>query len=186
MFIRSERLFLRPGWPEDWDELTARIADAAIVHNLANVPWPYTMGDAEAFLARAEDPRCPRFVVTLPTSDGSELIGCTGFAPGDAGVELGYWIARPYWGQGYATEAARAALSLARTLGHRRVVASHFEDNPGSGRVLAKLGFRPSGGRVRRFSLARGEAVPAVTYQLELAAPCADDDPADAMSKRAA
>ena len=38
MFFRSERLFLRPGWPEDWDELTARIADPAIVRNLATAP----------------------------------------------------------------------------------------------------------------------------------------------------
>jgi RimJ/RimL family protein N-acetyltransferase len=186
MFFRSERLFLRPGWPEDWDELTARIADPAIVRNLATAPWPYTACDARNFLAPDGDPRCPQFVVTLPTSAGSELVGCTGFARGDAGVELGYWIARPYWGQGYATEAARAALSLARTLGHRRVVASHFEDNPGSGRVLAKLGFRPSGGKVLRFSLARGEAAPARTYAVELAAPCSDDDPGDDMSKRAA
>ena len=186
MFFRSERLFLRPGWPEDWDELTARIADAGIVRNLATAPWPYTEGDAQDFLALQGDPRCPRFVVTLPTSEGSELIGCTGFAPGDAGVELGYWIGRPYWGQGYATEAARAALSLARTLGHRRVVASHFEDNPRSGRVLAKLGFRPTASKVLRFSQGRGEAAPALTYALDLEAPCGDDDPGEDMAKRAA
>jgi RimJ/RimL family protein N-acetyltransferase len=186
MFIRSERLFLRPGWPEDWSELNARIADAAIVRNLASVPWPYSKEDAQEFLAREQDPRCPRFVVTLPTSNGSELIGCAGFAPGNAGYELGYWIARPHWGRGYATEAARSILSLARTLGHRRIVASHFADNPGSGRVLAKLGFKPTGRQVQRFSVARGEAAPALTWAIELAESCGDDDPVAAMAKRAA
>jgi RimJ/RimL family protein N-acetyltransferase len=186
MFIRSERLYLRPGWPEDWSDLTARLADASIVRNLASAPWPYTSADAKEFLIGEQDPRCPRFVVTLPTSEGSELIGCTGFAPGDAGYELGYWIARPYWGHGYATEAARSVLSLARTLGHRKVVASHFEDNPGSGRVLAKLGFRPTGRQVLRFSVARGEKAPARTWEIDLAMPCGDDDPASDMAKRAA
>ena len=46
MFIRSERLFLRPGWPEDWQELLSRIADESVVRNLAKAPWPYTADDA--------------------------------------------------------------------------------------------------------------------------------------------
>jgi RimJ/RimL family protein N-acetyltransferase len=186
MFIRSERLFLRPGWPEDWEELGARIADAGIVRNLARAPWPYSSGDAKDFLAIEEDTRCPRLLVTLPTSEGSELIGCTGLTPGEGVAELGYWIARPYWGQGYATEAGRALLNLARTLGHRRIVASHFEDNPRSGRVLAKLGFKPTGDKAMRFSAGRGEAATALTYTLDLDPACGDDDPASDMAMRAA
>ena len=184
MFIRSERLFLRPGWPEDRAELTARIGDERIVRNLARVPWPYTGEAAREFLSAAPDPRCPQFVVTLPTSEGSSLIGCVGLAPGEDGAELGYWIARERWGQGYATEAARAVLSLSRTLGHRRIVASHFTDNPSSDRVLRKLGFCPTGRTVRRFCAARGAELPAVSYALDLEAPCDCDDMADA--KRAA
>jgi RimJ/RimL family protein N-acetyltransferase len=186
MFFRSERLFLRPGWPEDWGELSARIADAGIVRSIAMAPWLYTAGDAREFLAREDDPRCPRLLVTLPTGNGSELIGCTGLARGEVGAELGYWIARPYWGQGYATEAARAALSLARTLGHRRIVASHFEDNPASGRVLAKLGFRPTDQKALRFAAGRAESAPALTYELDLEPACGDDDPGEDMPKRVA
>lgn len=186
MFFRSERLFLRPGWPEDWSDLTARLADEAIVRNLASAPWPNTKSEAKEFLAAEPDPRRLRLVVTLPSGEGSELIGCAGIAEGDAGMELGYWIARPHWGHGYATEAARAILSLARTLGHRRVVASHFEDNPGSGRVLAKLGFKPTGRTVQRFSVGRGERAAARTWAIDLAAPCGDDDPAADMSRHAA
>ena len=185
MFIRSERLFLRPGWPEDWSELRARIADEGIVRNLARAPWPYTADSAREFLRAEHDSRLPQLLVTLPTGEGSALIGCAGLTPGEDGIELVYWIARDRWGQGYATEAARAVLSLARTLGHRRIVANHFADNASSGRVLHKLGFCPTGETRQRFCLALGKEVPALTYALTLDEPCGCDDDPD-MGKRAA
>lgn len=55
MFIRSERLFLRPGWPEDWAELLALIDDESVVRNLARAPWPYSPADARAFASQAAD-----------------------------------------------------------------------------------------------------------------------------------
>ncbi|MGN6356296.1 MAG: GNAT family N-acetyltransferase [Novosphingobium sp.] len=178
MFIRSERLFLRPGWPEDWAEMTARIGDAAIVRNLAHAPWAATGSDERD----PGDPRCPQLLVTLPTSEGSEVIGCAGLAPGLEGIELGYWIARERGGQGYATEAVRALLSLARTLGHRRIVANHCRDNHASGAVLRKVGFRPTGETRLRFCIERGVEVPAEAYALEFGGPCnCDDDPASLM-----
>ena len=176
MFIRSERLFLRPGWPEDWSELSTRIADEGIVRNLARAPWPYTAASAQEFLSAERDPRLPQLLITLPTSEGSALIGCAGLTSHEDAIELGYWIARERWGQGYATEAARAVLSLARTLGHRRIVANHFADNVSSGRVLRKLGFCPTGETRPRFCLARGEEVAALTYALTLDEPCGCDD----------
>lgn len=168
MFIRSERLFLRPGWPEDWAELAASVGDESVARHLARAPWPCSGGQA--------NPRCPQLLVTLPTSEGSALIGCAGLTPGDDGVELGYWISRERWGQGYATEAARAVLSLARTLGHRRIVASHFADNPASGNVLRKVGFCPTGETRPRLCPARGVELPAVGYALTLDEPCGCDD----------
>jgi RimJ/RimL family protein N-acetyltransferase len=182
MFIRSERLFLRPGWPEDWAELIARIGDDAVGRHLTQTPWPYTGAAAREFLGAEQNRRCPQFVVTLPTRDGSALVGCAGLVPGEDGIELGYWIARERWGQGYATEAARAVLSLARTLGHRQIVASHFADNPASGKVLHKVGFCPTGETRRRFCPARGAELPALTYALALDEACdCDDDPGNAM-----
>ena len=73
MFIRSERLFLRPAWPEDWQELFSRIADEAVVRNLARAPWPYTTEDARWFASQPQDQRCPHFFVTLPTG-GARLL----------------------------------------------------------------------------------------------------------------
>ena len=176
MFIRSERLFLRPGWPEDWAELLGAINDEGVVRNLATAPWPYSMEDAMAFARRPQDRNLPHFFVTLPTGEGAKLIGCVGLDRHGDEVELGYWIARSHWGQGYATEAVGAVLSLASALGHRRISAGHFIDNPASGRVLEKVGFVPTGGREMRFSLARGEEALAASYRAELEQPCGMDD----------
>lgn len=170
MFIRSERLFLRPSWPEDWAELLPRIRDEEIVCNLARAPWPYEPGHARDFAARPQDRRFPSFVVTLPSAEGPKLIGSCGLQCEDGNAELGYWIARDHWGRGYAPEAARAVLSLARALGHRRIVAGHFIDNPASGRVLAKVGFQPTGVVRPRFSLARGGEALVAQYEIELGA----------------
>lgn len=169
MFIRSERLFLRPGWPEDWQELLGRIADESVVKNLASVPWPYTAEDARSFAGQPQDQRCPHFFVTLPSaSSEAELVGCVGLARIEGEVELGYWIAREHWGRGYASEAARAVLRLAKVLGHREIVAGHFIDNPASGAVLRKVGFVPTGKLRRRFSLARGYEAQSVEHRIEL------------------
>jgi RimJ/RimL family protein N-acetyltransferase len=168
MFIRSERLFLRPGWPEEWEELLTLLDDEGVVRNLARAPWPYTAEDAKSFAARQPDRELPSFFVTLPGSEGARLIGCVGLGRDGDEAELGYWIGRPYWGQGYATEAARALLSLAKVLGHKRLVAAHFVDNPASGRVLRKLGFCPTGAVRNRFSLGRGGEAPARTLSLTL------------------
>ena len=174
MFIRSERLFLRPGWPEDTEELLTLISDEAVVRNLATAPWPYTARDASDFIARQRDKLLPHFFVTLPTRAGARLIGSIGLGRDGDEVELGYWIARGHWGQGYATEAARAVLNLARALGHRRIIATHFADNAASGRVLEKAGFRSTGAIRQRYSAGRGGEAPALTYALDIASPQGD------------
>ena len=64
----------------------------------------------------------------------------------DQRAELGYWIGRPYWNQGYCTEAARAVLDFGfEQLGLNRIYASHFTRNPASGRVMQKLGMTHEG-----------------------------------------
>lgn len=181
MFIRSERLFLRPGWPEEWAELLAAINDERVVRNLARAPWPYTADDARAFLVQPSERMLPRFFITLPTADGAKLVGSVGLGLDDGEINLGYWIARPYWGQGYASEAARAVLSQARALGHRRIVAHHFTDNPASGRVLAKAGFKPTGERRIRYSAGRQGVAMSVGYAIALETPSDCDDTVEAM-----
>lgn len=170
MFVRTERLLLRPGWPEDAPALVRAIGDEAIARNLASVPWPYKQKDAEAFLAAPRIGEGFSLLAFRRTHGSPQLVGSAGIRIGpDGASELGYWIARPYWGLGYATEAAGAVVDLARdSLRVKQIGAAHFLDNPASGRVLEKLGFRPTGDIVPRYSLARDATALSRTYCLRL------------------
>ena len=169
MFARTARLLLRPGWAEDAPALAAAIADERIVRNLATAPWPYRLRDAEAFLAQPRDPVLPSFLIFERTDAEPRLLGSCGLGRRPSGgVELGYWVARPFWGCGIATEAGTALIEIARALRLPRLQASHFLDNPASGRVLEKLGFEPVGITAPRLSCARGTEAPAKLMRLEL------------------
>jgi RimJ/RimL family protein N-acetyltransferase len=171
MFARTPRLLLRPGFPEDAPALAAAIADQAIARNLASVPWPYRMRDAEAFLASPRDPVLPSFLIFERTAAAPQLIGACGLGRRPSGaVEMGYWIGRPFWGRGFATEACSALIGIASTLGLPSLEGSHFIDNPASARVLEKLGFEPVGIVAPRMSYARGAEVPARLMRLRLSA----------------
>lgn len=170
MFARTQRLLLRPGFPEDAPALAAAIADQGIVRNLATAPWPYALRDAEAFLAAPRDPTLPSFLILERTTAAPRLVGACGLGRRDSGaVEMGYWIARSHWGRGIATESGHALIEIARALRLAVLEASHFLDNPASGRVLEKLGFQPSGIVASRRSCARGGGAPARFYRLRLA-----------------
>jgi RimJ/RimL family protein N-acetyltransferase len=179
MFARTPRLLLRPGFPEDAPALATAIADEAIVRNLATAPWPYRMRDAEAFLARARDPFLPSLLMFERTTSAPQLVGSCGLGRRPSGsVELGYWVATPFWGRGFATEACAALVDIARTLGLACLEGSHFIDNPASARVLEKLGFEPLGIIAPRLSCARGAEVPARLMRLQLASGGCEDDEA--------
>ena len=180
MFARTERLLLRPGWQEDAPALARAIGDEMIVRNLASAPWPYSEDDARTFLASWSSASPSRFLMVQRTASNPRIIGCIGMDRMDDGsVELGYWVARPFWGLGYATEAGRHMIDLARTMGIRNLVASHFVDNPASGSVLRKLGFRPTGREIVRASRGRGTPAPTIEYARAIAAPGNDKDDAD-------
>lgn len=168
MFARTERLLLRPSWPEDAAELYRAIADEAIVRNLARAPWPYTKDEAARFAALSHSDLYPTFLLMQRTDGAPRLIGACGIGENDGETELGYWIARPYWGLGFATEAVRAVIGIARTIGHKRIVAGHFTDNPASGRVLRKVGFRSTGRTAQRYSNGRGTNAKCALYEKSL------------------
>jgi len=181
MFARTARLLLRPGFPEDAPALAVAIADETIVRNLATAPWPYRMRDAEAFLARPRDPVLPSLLIFERTAGDPRLVGSCGLGRRPSGaVELGYWIATPFWGRGFATEACVALIDIARTLGLSSLEGSHFIDNPASARVLEKLGFEAVGIIAPRMSCARGAEVPARLMRLQLA--CDSPEQAEALA----
>lgn len=164
MFARTERLLLRPGWVDDAPALAAALGDEGIVRNLARAPWPYGLAEAESFLARPPHD-LPDFLVFLRGAGAPRLVGGCGLGRTDDGaIEIGYWIARPFWGLGFATEAARQVMDIAHTLRLPPLVAGHFVDNPASGSVLRKLGFRSTGRIAPRACPARGRAVPCLLY----------------------
>jgi RimJ/RimL family protein N-acetyltransferase len=166
MFARTSRLLLRPGWHDDAEALSAALNDEKLARNLARLPYPYSLEDAERFLALPVDHRHPRLLAFSRTRRQPRLVGGCGLRPGaDGAVELGYWVARPYWGLGFATEAARALVNAARAMGHRKIQARHAVDNPASARVLRKLGFRPTGDFIRVHSNARGEDVLTIVFE---------------------
>jgi RimJ/RimL family protein N-acetyltransferase len=181
MFARTRRLTLRPGWPEDAPGVFAAIAHRAVVEKLANVPWPYQPHHADEWLARPDDGAHVMLIEAHDLGPVPRLVGAIGLHPDAEATlgekyQIGYWLTPDAWGRGYATEAGRQVVSMARhALGLTRLAAYHHHDNPGSGRVLAKLGFREVGRGTRR-SVARGE-VDSVLLTLDLGAVAEPDLP---------
>ena len=155
--LATERLLLRGPVHADAERLAELANDAAVAAMTSSLPHPYRAQDAEAFVGGAlmrDWDREPQFVIEHRHFG---LVGALGFKPGaNARPELGYWLGRPFWNRGYATEAARAALDWARRDWRKKlVVAGHFADNPASGQVLCKAGFLYTGDTELRWSQAR-------------------------------
>lgn len=153
--LESDRLILRPPRPADIAAMVVWLGDFNVSRNLARVPHPYDEHDAQDFVAGiGRDPQAQVFSI-LRKADGL-FLGGIGLHPQGQVMEFGYWLGVPFWGQGYATEAAHRLVTHAFTdLGYDRLTAGWFADNPASGHVLAKLGGRHNGSRPR-LSQARG------------------------------
>jgi RimJ/RimL family protein N-acetyltransferase len=160
--IGSERLILREPAARDIPALVDLANDLGVAAMTERMPHPYDAADAEAFVEKVEamNPRTDRVFAVEHRQFG--LIGVLGFHEKQPRrAELGYWLGRPFWGRGYATEAVRAALGWARSEWRRNVVwAGHFSDNAASGQVLCKAGFLYTGDVERRPSIARGGEAP--------------------------
>ncbi|MEM8987307.1 MAG: GNAT family N-acetyltransferase [Pseudomonadota bacterium] len=153
--IRTPRLTLRPLARADATRLAEICSDYELARMTSRVPHPYDRDSAEAFLEyleTADDENV--FAITAPNG---ELIGNAGLTrTGLKTYELGYLVASDRRGCGVASEAARAlALYALDAFGARRVTSGHYVDNPASGRVLWKTGFRPTGEIVRQWSEGR-------------------------------
>ena len=169
MFARTKRLTLRPGWPEDAPALAQAIAHESVVMKLTKVPWPYAVGDAAWFLGLDRDAATAQFVICDHGAGEPDVIGTIGIHPEGDAWEFGYWLTPAAWGRGYATEAGQAVIAIARhALPIPRLSSGYFADNPASGHVLRKLGFRETGRREDRHSVARNGVVDTILVELDL------------------
>jgi RimJ/RimL family protein N-acetyltransferase len=169
MFARTKRLTLRPGWPEDAPLLAKAIAHEEVAFKLSRLPWPYTEEHAVEWLATPRGDGDVSCLVFAHEEATPRLVGAIGLHPaqnGEDATEIGYWLTPDAWGRGDATEAGHAMLGIARyAMGLPRLVSGHFLDNPASGNVLRKLGFR-SVGVEKRPCLARGVELDCATLEL--------------------
>ena len=137
-------------------EATGRmVGEQAVARHTLNIPHPYPPGEALAWIAghAGEFERGGGVTFAVRRRDGT-LVGCVSVGVErrhDRG-ELGYWIGRPYWGNGYATEAARRCAAFAfEHFALHKLAAARDRGNPASGRVLEKIGMIREGARRGHF-----------------------------------
>jgi ribosomal-protein-alanine N-acetyltransferase len=148
--LETPRLIVRPYEEADIPSLVRLAGAREVAATTLRIPHPYTEQNAREYLAicKAEAAAGPvtRFAITLHSS--GEFVGGIGqrLDPDHRRAELGYWIGVPYWGRGYATEAARAMIDYGfDVLSLYRIYASHVVGNTASGRILLKIGMKHEG-----------------------------------------
>ena len=160
--LETRRLTLRPPRFSDAARLAELANDYDVVKMTGRMPFPYALSDAEAWVGQsaAHDPRDETAFVIDHEDHG--FTGAISLFRGDDGLtEVGYWIGRPYWGRGFASEALEAICDYGfRRHRKRAIAAGHFADNPASGVVLEKCGFLYTGVVKPLASRARGVAAP--------------------------
>jgi [ribosomal protein S5]-alanine N-acetyltransferase len=144
--LETPRLILREWTESDVPELVPLIGAREVAETTLRIPHPYQEEHARKFIASLPKENELRLAIRL-RSDG-RLLGGIGLHPQveHQRAELGYWIGVPFWGNGYATEAARELVRYGfETLKLNRIFAGHFEGNPGSRAILLKLRMRYEG-----------------------------------------
>jgi len=147
--LHTPRLTLRPFEVQDAPIVQRLAGVAEVALTTQNIPHPYGDGVAEEWIA-AHDPawEAGKFLTLAMVCADDRLVGAVALHLDLAHRrgELGYWVGVPFWNQGFATEAARALVDFSfHELGLNRIQARHMTRNPGSGRVMQKVGMRPEG-----------------------------------------
>lgn len=144
--LRTARLTLRAFTLEDAPRVRELAGAYEVALSTLLIPHPYPEGAAEAWIGMHEDDFAQNRIHHFAIDDG-QLIGSIGMVLKSEGVaEIGYWIGVPFWGRGYASEAAAEVVRYAFEECHlHRVFACHFTRNPASGRVLQNAGMKYEG-----------------------------------------
>lgn len=167
--LKTERLVLRQPVITDAARMSTLLSDMDIVRMTCTLPYPYLPLAAEFWVMQhAASRRLGTSYGYAITKDGGEIMGIMDlFTNGDGDKEVGYWIGKPYWGNGYITEAAQAVIEEGfRCFDMDYIDAGYFYDNPASGRVLEKLGFERKEMGSNLYSVARGERAAGIELRL--------------------
>ena len=161
--LETPRLVLRPPEYSDVPAIANFLSDYDVAKNLANVPHPFGVSDARAYVTRAHERRAlgEGFCFAILDAESEWFLGCCRLSLTGGRYTISYWLGKGYWNRGYMSEAAKRLLGFAfRDLKADQVWASWLADNPASGRVLEKLGFRPVETYMREILARRDAAVP--------------------------
>lgn len=148
--IETNRLLLRPFQLSDANDVQRLAGDFEIADTTLFIPHPYEDGVAEQWINTHEEnfKSNKEIIFAVSLQETKELIGSIGLILNKEHekAELGYWIGKPYWNKGYATEAAEAMLKFGFIeLKLERIHAHYFARNPASGKVMEKLGMQYEG-----------------------------------------
>ena len=156
----TDRLRLSPITNAHRADVVKALSDEKVSRNLTRVPYPYTEADFDQFAAAfAKNGKEGELRLAISDWKTGDFLGVIGLRAGEEHPEIGYWLAREYWGMGVMKEAAAALLDHVFALSDTQIVrAGYFVDNPRSAKVLTFLGFREIG-TSRAYSLARGKDV---------------------------
>ncbi|SDP45930.1 Protein N-acetyltransferase, RimJ/RimL family [Litchfieldia salsa] len=148
--IKTDRLILRLFRESDAKKISILCNNYHLYKNTLYLPYPYSIDDALGWiknhLSNYNDDRMYEFAVT--DKETGELYGAIGLSHNKNAHngEIGYWIGEEYWGNGYATEAAKGMVEFAFTKKKfHKVYARYFTTNTASGRVLEKIGMKQEG-----------------------------------------
>jgi RimJ/RimL family protein N-acetyltransferase len=156
--LETKRLALRAPRLKDAKTVAVLANDRRIAEDTTRIPHPYKRSDAESFVATANKTGAETvFLITL--RDGAVIGACGVSNTEDDVPELGYWLGVPYWGKGYATEAAHAVIDYAFTeLEYDGLQSGARVTNPASRRVLEKCGFQWTGVGLYRINAIKSSA----------------------------
>lgn len=164
--LETPRLILREFSEADIPELVPLIGAREVAATTLRIPHPYEEKHAREFFATAPKEKELRLAIRLRST--GRLCGGIGLHPDTElqRAELGYWIGLPYWGNGYATEAASAVIEYGfEKFKLECIFASHFKGNEKSGRVLQKIGMRHEGS-IRHGVMKAGKLLDLETYAI--------------------
>lgn len=147
--LLTQRLVLRPLAPGDAPTVQRLAGEKDIASTTRLIPHPYPTGMAEHWISTLPELYQRAEMINWGIAlDGGLLLGTIRLTlnPVDNHAEMGYWVGKPFWNNGYCTEAARAVVAYGfDRLDLERVYANYLARNPASGRVLTKLGMNQEG-----------------------------------------